>query len=202
VTKTTGLLLLGIFIFLMSPAFSQAEQFSERFAKGTSAFGVQGGFGYTIDIPPGRNRADISFLFLFPNFQYNLTGVIGGDSWYEGALYWHHEVGAALDLNHDNEYLVGWSPLMLEYKFLDSKRSWAPNVMVGAGFAYTDWDEIASHELGSQFEFLLHAGLGLEFFLDKGSVSLNYRFFHVSNAGIERPNIGLNANVISLGFRF
>jgi hypothetical protein len=201
-SKYAKLLLCGILIFLMSPDFSQAESYSERFAKGSTSFGVQGGFGYTIDLPPGRDRADISFLFLFPNFQYNLTGMIGSDSWYEGALYWHNELGVALDLNHDNEYLAGFSPLMLEYKFLDSKRGWAPNVLLGAGFAYTNWKDIASHELGSEFEFLLHAGTGLEFFLDRGSVSLNYRFFHVSNAGIKRPNIGLNAHVLSLGFRF
>jgi len=186
----------------MSPTFSQAESFSDRFAKGTSSYGVQGGFGYTIDLPPGRDRSDISFLFLFPNYQYNLTGIIGGDSWYQGALYWHHELGAAIDLNHDNEYLLGWSPLMVEYKFLDPKRGWAPNVMIGAGFSYTKWKDIADRELGSEAQFLLHAGTGLEFFLDKGSVLLNYRFFHVSNAGFKKPNIGLNAHVLSLGFRF
>jgi hypothetical protein len=186
----------------MSPTFSQAEPFSERFAKGTSSFGVQGGFGYTIDLPPGKDRSDISFLFFFPNFQYNLTGVMGGDSWYEGALYWHNELGGALSLNHDNEFLVGWSPLILEYKFLDSKRRWAPNVMIGAGFSYTDWKDIATSELGSELEFLLHIGTGVEYFLDQGSISLNYRLFHISNAGFERPNIGLNAHVLSLGFRF
>ena len=184
------------------PTFSQAESYSNRFAKGTSSFGVQGGFGYTIDLPPGRDRSDISFLFLFPNFQYNLTGVIAGDTWREGALYWHNEVGVALDLNHDNEYLAGWSPIMFQYKFLDSKRSWAPNLLLGAGFSYTNWTDIAERELGSELEFLLHIGTGLEFFLDEGSVSLNYRFFHISNAGFETPNIGLNSHVFNLGFRF
>jgi hypothetical protein len=196
------LLLFGFFIFLMSPTFSQAEPFSDRFTKGTSSFGVQGGFGYTVELPTGQDRPDISFLFLFPNYQYNLTGLIGGDSWYGGALYWHNELGAALALNHDNEYLLGWSPLMFEYKFLDPKRSWAPNVMLGAGFSYTKWKDIAEKELGTEFQFLLHAGTGLEFFLEKASITLNYRFFHISNAGIQRPNIGLNAHVLSLGFRF
>lgn len=182
---------------------AQAQDFSSRFAKGESSFGMQAGYGYTIDLPPGRERPDLGFAFLFPNYQKNLTGVIGDGSFYEGALYWHVEAGLAQILNRDDEYLVGFSPLMVEYKFLDSKRSWAPNVLLGAGFAYTDWKDVADHELGTEFEFLLHAGAGIEFFQEGSrSYSINYRLFHVSNAGIEAPNIGLNAHVFSLGMRF
>ncbi|NIQ01117.1 MAG: hypothetical protein GWM98_12490, partial [Nitrospinaceae bacterium] len=129
------------------------------------------------------------------------TGVIG-DSWYRGALYWHNELGFATLLNRDGEYLVGFSPLMAQYKFLSPDRGWAPSILAGAGFAYTNWKDQAERELGSEFEFLLHAGAGLEFFLNQGSYSINYRFFHVSNAGIESPNIGLNSHVFSLGFQF
>jgi hypothetical protein len=202
VSKISRLLLFGFFTYLISPTFSQAESFSDRFAKGTSSYGVQGGFGYTIDLPTGVDRSDISFLYFFPNYQLNLTGLIGGDSWYKGALYWHNELGVALALNHDYEYLIGWSPLMVVYKFLDPKRGWAPNVLIGAGFSYTNWPDIAERELGSELEFLLHIGTGLEFFLDKSSVSLNYRFFHISNAGFKTPNIGLNSHILTLGYRF
>ena len=73
---------------------------------------------------------------------------------------------------------------------------------MGVGFSYTNWKDVADRELGSEFQFLLHSGAGIEYFLGEGSVSLNYRFFHVSNAGIELPNIGLNAHIFSLGFRF
>ncbi|MFQ5450534.1 MAG: acyloxyacyl hydrolase [Nitrospinaceae bacterium] len=180
---------------------AHAEKFSQRFAKGTSNFGVQTGFGYTLDIPPGRDRSDLSFLFFFPNWQYNFTGVIG-KSLYRGALFWHVEAGFASLLNRGGEYLLGFSPLMVQYKFLSPKRRWAPNLLLGAGFSYTNFKDVAERELGSEFEFLLNAGAGLEYFLKKGSISLNYRFFHISNAGIHFPNIGLNANVISLGFRF
>ena len=91
---------------------------------------------------------------------------------------------------------------MLEYKFLHSERTWAPTILAGAGFSMTNWKDQADYELGSEVQFLLHAGAGLEIFHESGSYSLNYRLFHVSNAGIQRPNIGLNSHVFSLGLRF
>ena len=177
-----------------------AETFSKRFAKGSSDFGAQAGWGWTENIPPGRNRTDLGFLFFFPNWQHNITGLMG-QSWYKGAFFYHMEGGLAF-ADRDNKFLVGWSPLMAQYKFLDSGRRWAPNILAGAGFSMTNWKDVARRELGSEFQFLLHLGAGLEYFKKKGAYSFNYRFFHVSNAGMQLPNIGLNAHVFSLGMRF
>ncbi|PIR01703.1 MAG: hypothetical protein COV66_00410 [Nitrospinae bacterium CG11_big_fil_rev_8_21_14_0_20_45_15] len=195
-------MVVSLVLVLTLDASASAEDFSARFEKGASSFGLQAGFGYTIDLPPGRDRSDISFLFFFPNYQKNLTGMMG-EGFYRGAWFWHVEAGMAEALNRDGEYLFGISPLMAEYKFLSPERSWAPNILLGAGFAYTNWKDIAERELGTEFEFLLHAGAGIEFFQEGSrSYSINYRLFHVSNAGINRPNIGLNAHVLSLGMRF
>ena len=140
--------------------------------------------------------------FLFPNWQRNLTGVIAQDSLLQGALYWQVEAGMALLTHRDHEWLLGFSPLMVEYKFLNPKRKWAPTFLAGAGFSMTNWDDPADYELGTEFEFLIHAGGGIEVFCESGSYSFNYRLFHISNAGMKRPNIGLNSHVFSLGFRF
>ena len=193
---------LMLVFFLTDVALAGAQNFSERFTKGEASYGVQVGFGATFDLPPGRDRTDLSFLFLFPNYQYNLTGLIKKDSFLSGALYWHVEAGLAELVNRDGEYLFGFTPLMVQYKFLNPKRSWAPNILVGAGFAMTNWKDQATAELGSEFQFLLHFGGGVEFFRKQGSYSFNYRLFHVSNGGIQRPNIGLNSHVFSLGLRF
>jgi len=187
-------------VLVVGPAGAEDLNLTRRFEKGAGSFGVQVGMGFTDDIPSG-DRPDLSFLFFFPNYQYNLTGLIG-DSWYQGTLNWHVEAGFASILNKDGEYLLGVSPLMLQYKFVDPKRRWAPNFLLGAGGAYTNFDNAAKREVGGELEFLLHAGTGLEFFMDKWSYSLNYRFFHISNGGTEDPNIGLNAHVFSLGLQF
>ena len=188
-------------LLMFNVATAGAENFSQKFEKGSSDFGAQLGWGWTADIPPGPNRSDLGFAFFFPNWQRNLTGVIGGDSWYQGALFYHMEAGLAFS-DVDNKFLLGWSPVMVQYKFLSPKRRWAPNILLGAGFSMTNWKDVAKRELGSEFQFLLHAGAGLEYFKKDGAYSINYRLFHVSNAGIQFPNIGLNAHVFSLGMRF
>lgn len=195
---------IGFILLLLIAEQATADEMipKNKFDKGSESFGLQVGMGFTADIPEG-NRPDLSFIFFFPNYQHSLTGLIG-DSWYRGTLNWHVEAGFASILNKDGEYLFGISPLILQYKFADPKKSWAPNILVGAGFSYTNWDEddVAPRELGGEFQFLLHAGAGLEFFTNWGDYSLNYRLFHISNAGIKDPNIGLNAHIISLGFQF
>lgn len=105
-------------------------------------------------------------------------------------------------INRGGEYLLGVSPRLFQYKFLNKNRGWVPNVLLGAGASYTNWDDVADDELGGAFQFLLHAGAGLEFFRDKRSYSINYRALHVSNAGIQTPNLGLNGNTFNLGFQF
>ncbi len=184
-----------------APVAAEDTHFTGQFKKGSDSFGIHAGLGFTEDIPGGQDRTDITFLFLFPNYQYNLTGLMGS-SWYQGALNWHLEAGAATILNRDEENLLGVSPLLFQYKFLDTKRRWAPNILLGAGVAWTDWDEPASRELGGELQFLVHGGAGLEYFLDDWSYSVNYRLLHISNAGTDNPNVGLNAHTFNLGIQF
>jgi len=190
-----------------SQAFADKINSADRFQKGSRSFGLQVGLGYTDD-PfgitedlTGRDATDLTYLFFFPNFQYNLTGLVGS-SWYQGALHWQLEAGFASILNKDGEYLLGVSPLLFQYKFLNSNRNWAPNILLGGGVASTNWENAAEGELGGKFQFLLHAGAGLEYFLDRGSYSINYRLFHVSNAGTRSPNIGVNGHTFALGIQF
>jgi lipid A 3-O-deacylase len=193
-------LLLTVFLML-NVMTAGADTFKQRFEKGSSDFGAQLGWGGTMDVPPGPpNRTDLGFLFFFPNWQYNMTGV-NGNSWYSGAWFYHMEAGLAF-ADRDDKFLLGWSPIMFQYKFLNSKRRWAPNVLIGTGFSMTNWKDVAKRELGSEFQFLLHFGTGVEYFNKKGAYSINYRFFHVSNAGIQFPNIGLNAHIVNVGMRF
>jgi len=188
---------------------SRADSFSKRFKKGSYDFGAQIGGGYTIGLPSG-DRTDITMLFVFPNWQYNVTGLIG-ESWYQGALFHHVEAGFVHALKgpsgrsrkyKSDAWQWGFSPLMAQYKFLSPKRKWAPNILAGAGFSYGDWTYLAPGEISTAFEFLLHAGAGIEFYNRTNAWSLNYRLFHLSNSAIRFPNIGINAHVFSLGMRF
>lgn len=189
--------------------------FSERFAKGQHQFGVTLGYGATFNLPPvttvGTNRTKIKFLYFFPNFKYNLTGMIG-KSYYRGALYWVVEAGAAVSiletkrdgvvLDDAPTYVFGITPLQLEYKFLSPERKWAPFAFAGVGFSVGNWHK-AAREISTAFEFILQFGAGIEYFLDNGkSINFNYRFWHLSNSDIKTPNTGLNAHIFSFGFSF
>lgn len=53
----------------------------------------------------------------------------------------------------------------------------------------------------SRNNFDEHLGLGLQYALNSNSnISLDYTFYHASNAGIERPNHGINATVVTIGY--
>lgn len=197
--------------FVLTSVPAQAEKFAERFGQGHDEFGIQMGYGYTFDLPPGQDRTDIDFLLIFSNYKYNITGVVG-DSFYRGGLYWVIEAGGIVSVadpvrfgkkvGESPVFQVGISPVMLEYKFLSPSRQWAPYILAGAGFSWGDVNEVAI-ELGTHFEFILNAGVGLEFFRGtSGSWSLNYRLFHLSNSNIKPPNTGNNSHVFSLGFSF
>ena len=114
------------------------------------------------------------------------------------------EAGVANSYHPSSGYVLGFSPLMVEYKFVPPKAKIIPYVMAGAGFAYTDWsDKSYQREIATNFEFLLHAGAGAEVYrIKSGIFSVNYRFFHISNAGIAFPNIGINANLFTIGYSF
>ncbi len=173
----------------------------KRFQKGYKDFGINLGYGFTDNIPPGSDRTDWNFVSIFPYFKYNLTGPIGR-SFYKGSLSWFVDAGAAISHSPEVGYVLGFTPIQGEYKFLWSNVDWAPYINLGAGFAYTDWTK-RGRELGSDFEFLLNGGAGIEFYKTReGAFNLNYKFWHISNAGIKRPNIGLNTHVFSIGYSF
>lgn len=203
---TVFLLAIVAYSFSFLPQVAAEEKSGPaRFEKGFQEFGVEIGWGAGVNIPSGRDRTDIQFVHLAANFKRDLTGTIAQSSFFQGNLNWMVELNA--DLLHNPAFgsLVGFSPFMLQYKFVKPERKWAPTIMGGAGFALTNWDEkdLAYQEISGDFQFLLHGGVGLEFFRPKGgSYSINYRFYHVSNAGMSVPNIGLNANLFTLGFNF
>ena len=89
--RSGGFLALVLVVILACPAFVGAQNFSDRFAKGNTTFGGQLGMGYTVQIPPGRDRTDLSFAWIFPNWQYNLTGIMAERLVHARCAIWHVE---------------------------------------------------------------------------------------------------------------
>ena len=73
-----------------------------------------------------------------------------------------------------------------------------PYIKFGAGPAY-----ITQHtrEQSTQFNFVDSAGAGFSWYLNKEiSIDLEYRYRHLSNASVDKPNNGIDANTFLVGF--
>jgi hypothetical protein len=85
---------------------------------------------------------------------------------------------------------------MLRYNFVTGSR-FVPFFGLGAGVSATD---IRNGDLSTTFEFNIQAGPGVRFFLgDHAAVTFQYRFIHLSNAGMDIPNQGVNSSTFLLG---
>jgi lipid A 3-O-deacylase len=67
--------------------------------------------------------------------------------------------------------------------------------------ALSDLYETRDRRFSTRFQFSDHLAFGRGFG-DGDALELSYRFIHFSNAGIRRPNPGLNFHVLRLQYRF
>jgi hypothetical protein len=78
----------------------------------------------------------------------------------------------------------------------------SPFVDVGGGVQHTTLAKRAP-ELSGPVQFTPQAGVGIQYsFNSRGALMLEYRYMHMSNAGLQSPNHGFNGSMLSLGFRW
>jgi lipid A 3-O-deacylase len=172
----------------LSPATAAAYDPDVTFARGTLITGLQVGggkdFGLTSSEP-----SDVSFVNVLPRVSYLFFDPFGS-SWWRGAL----ELG-----------VEGW----LQF-YTEPKGATAFGLKTGAryhfiglgrlipyveGLAGVGGTSLNVREIDSNFTFVLEAGAGLSFMVtDNLAINAGYRFHHLSNLGIEKPNGGVNAH--------
>jgi len=77
-----------------------------------------------------------------------------------------------------------------------------PFLDMGAGILNTTLN-LRAPELSGSTQFNPQAGIGIQyFFRPQWAFVLEYRYLHMSNNNIQAPNLGFNANMLSLGFRW
>jgi hypothetical protein len=76
-----------------------------------------------------------------------------------------------------------------------------PYVEAGLGVHLLSHSSIGDTRMSTAFQFGNHIGLGYRFGAG-GSYDLGYRFQHLSNASIKRPNAGINFHQIRLQYSF
>ncbi|MDB6058451.1 MAG: putative exported protein [Verrucomicrobiales bacterium] len=124
-----------------------------------------------------------------------LTGPIGNDRFWHGNFELIGDLFGGEQFNSHTAYLVGIAP-MLRYNFATGTR-FVPFVGGGAGLSLTD---IRHPDLSTDFEFNVQVDAGMHwFFKPHMAATLEGRWLHLSNAGFDSPNLGVNTTMILFG---
>ncbi len=98
-----------------------------------------------------------------------------------------------------NAYAAGFNPVNLTWNFTSLGKT-VPYLELGGGVIFSDNNVPANT---NQTNFLTHAALGFHFFVrEKRALTLSTRYEHISNAGLARPNPGINTVQFALGWNW
>jgi hypothetical protein len=165
----------------------------EGFKAGIQSAGIEAGAGYGLKILGSRQHHDLALTSLY--YGYMLSPVEGEGHWYKGNWEFRGELISGAQFSPTRDWLVGVTP-HLRYNFATGTR-WVPFVDLGAGVSATS---IGPPDLAHYFEFNLQAATGVRWFIrDNVALSIELRYLHMSCAGINRPNLGLNNGNLMAG---
>ncbi len=165
----------------------------EGFRKGTHEVDASVAFG--LGMPILGSQGHHHWVLGMIDFGWMFSRVVAKDHWYRGNWELIGEAFGGFQYHPEHAYLGGVAPLV-RYNFATGTR-WVPFVNAGAGVTWTD---IRDGDLSTKFEFNLQIGAGVHYFLkDNLSLDIQYRFIHISDAGISTPNLGVNDSNLVLG---
>jgi len=164
--------------------------------QGRFTFGMQVGYAVEDAIP--RNISHINLLILEP-----AIGVIAWDSPRSRLPLSRFEIvqeGILGNAVHPGGRITGTTLLFrLEGK---PHRRVVPFFDFGAGALNTTLDKRVP-ELTGHTQFTPQGGPGIQYFFhSQRAFIIQYRYMHMSNADLQLPNHGFNANLITVGFRW
>jgi lipid A 3-O-deacylase len=163
------------------------------FARGTKQLGFSVGAGFGMEVITSRQTHD--WVIGAGRYGWVFSDQVGAGHWYRGNWELLLELFGGMQFYPDNAYVVGGGPL-IRYNFTASKR-WVPFIDLGGGATATD---IRNGDLSTTFEFNLQGGAGVHLFVRKEvALTFQYRFIHLSNAGLKFPNLGVNNSTFLAG---
>jgi lipid A 3-O-deacylase len=176
-----------------SPKSIWNGEIGDGFRSDSQQFTAAVGAGFGMKVITSRENHDWGVGSL--EYGWFLGEVVGSPHWYRGNWQLLVQVFGGVQFYPDTAYVVGAAPLF-RYNFATGCR-WIPFLDLGAGVAATD---IRNGDLSTTFEFNLQAGAGMHYFVrDAMALTFQYRFIHLSNAGLEFPNLGVNSSTFLFG---
>ena len=105
-----------------------------------------------------------------------------------------------IDETRRTSYAFGIIPVGLQINFRPRKKV-QPYIDGSGGFVY--FDKRIPTDVGTRFTFTADVGAGAEFILKNGrSVTVGYKYFHLSNGNRGVQNPGIDNNLIHIGYTF
>lgn len=168
---------------------------SPAFARPPSRWELKTGYGYQYKNTKARPN-NYQIHFLLPSLVIPLTEVFG-PSWWRGRITWTPELFLAFMTHPNNRPMVGVIPLQFRYEIEPIAGRWSPYLGLGAGVLHAN---VNRRETGSDLNFSVSGAAGLRYRMnDQTSLILEYRHLHLSNAGLDERNSGLNTHTFLAG---
>ena len=147
-----------------------------------------------ISIGLGKSKDSISIYRLAVKKDFETIFHEGEYGWltgyYEASVnYWEKE--------GDEIYAIALSPVFVYYIGSRSD-SIQPYIEAGIGIAALSDTKIKGRDMASTFQFEDRIGLGVR----TESYNLSVRYMHYSNAGLEKPNDGIDIFIATISYRF
>jgi hypothetical protein len=156
--------------------------------------GVLGGYGVEVGDPPELDIAQVMPFISFP-----LSGPVGKGI-FRGVPEYKVEAVIGYVDNFDQRGQVGINPVGLRYNLTAAGGRVVPFVEGVLGVAYLN---VPKKVQGTRFSFTEGIGAGVRVFVSDGfALEVSGRYRHLSNAGIRKPNPGINTAFILVGFSY
>lgn len=191
VIKDISKLFLIIFL-LISITYAEPQ-------KGKWSFEYQTGVMFS-PVIVHTGMSDFNFWQSNLRFCRILTGLLNKNNLLRGDLEGIIEFSASSIVEGKGSFIFGCGPI-LRYNFLRPKWRIIPYVQAGGGICYTD--AYYYEAIGQGFNFTLQLGIGAKYMLNSHwSLDIETRYNHISNAGMDHRNKGINAIGATIGFSY
>lgn len=168
------------------------------FAGGLKAFRLEAfefrtGYGWQYTNQSRPNNFQVTPLL--PSWVFPLSGPLG-PAWFRGRFLWNPE-GVVIIFSHPFlRAMVGVTPIQFQYA-LQPMGCFSPYFFAGAGVLR---GTINRRETRAHTNFNLQGGMGTRYALTGAtSLILEYRHTHISNAGLDEDNSGINTHTFLVG---
>lgn len=184
--KTRRLLLCGAAALLLCAAVAAAQSAGPLPLNRPPEWSFAEGYGFTLDVNAGRSHEHA--FYAHPGISFRV-----------GARFEYLIEGHFAHFVSPGGYMLGAMPIGGRL-YIGNGRL-LPYATFGLGAGWTNLAKL--DEIDQRFNFLLQTGVGVRSPIsEKQAWTLEARVSHISNAGMSRPNIGLNMLVFLGGFRF